>query len=562
MQSSVVRKKNRWRKWVIGVAAFGGAALLAFIIFVNTWLEPMLKDRLRILIVQGSDSLYTYKLGNLRANFFGGAVELENLNIDINAAKYNQLKAANALPPLTMQLTLGRGHIKGVGILSLLFSKKIKVGEIFSKDANIRFLRHIQQHRETKAMPPLWQAIQPNISSIRIKKIKLDGIKMLYKDVDTVDALKLQFDTCNAELNDIVVDSAAAVDPSRIGFARTINLQFRDLKFRTADSAYKMKAAMINYSSEARTFEITEFKLQPTLKERADFYRGATQQKAMNVIEFNRLLFTQFRLDRYLHDNIIAADSLLLVDPLITMYTDRTLPRNMESKLGKYPHQQLLKAGVQIAVKGIGIQNLSLAYTEKAEKTGNEGTMKIEKMNVQISNVTNNPAFIKQNPVCTAVAQGLVIGSPLQAKFQFFLDSADGQFTAEGNIKNVQAAQLNALAVPMANTNIRSLNLKGLQFALRGDGFSARGSVRMQYDNLFVELRKKDEETGEVSTKKFLTKIINKFTLQEQNPGPDGVERVADNVVRARVSTQPFFGFVWKTIYTGMQQVMVKQGSL
>lgn len=522
----------------------------------------MLKDRLRVLIVQGSDSLYTYSLGDLKANFFGGALELENLNIDVNRAKYNQLEAAGALPSLTMQLTLGRGHIKGVGVLSLLFSKKIKVGEIFSKDADIRLLRHIRQYKETKAMPPLWQAIQPTIASITIKKIKLDGIKMLYKDVDTVNAIKLQFDTCNAEFNDIIVDSAAAVDPSRIGFARTINLQFRDLKFRTADSAYKMKAAMINYSSDKRTFEVTDFKLQPTLKEKEDFYKGATQQKTMNVIEFSRMLLTEFRLDRYLHDNIIAADSLLLADPSFTMYTDRTLPRNMESKLGKYPHQQLLKAGVQIAVKGIGVQNFNLAYTEKAEKTGGVGTMKLEKLNVQVSNVTNNPALIKKNPVCTATAQGLIIGSPLNAKFQFFLDSADGQFTAEGTVKNVQAAQLNALAEPMANTSIRSLDLKQLQFALRGDGFAARGTVRMQYNNLFVVLRKKDDETGVVSTKKFLTKIINKFTLQEQNPGPDGVERVADNVVRARVSTQPFFGFVWKTIYTGMQQVMVKQGTL
>lgn len=562
MTPSPQKTRLTWRRWVAAVLAIGAVLLVAFFVFVNTLLEPILRDRLQVLIVQGSDSLYTYRLGDLRANFFGGSVEVHDLSIDLNVAKYNQLKAAKALPSLTMQVNLKRGYIKGVGVMSLLFAKKIKVNEIYSGDADVRLLRHLRNDKDTITKPPLWKAIRPSIASIEINSIRLAGIKMLYKDLDTVTSAKLQFDTCNAVFKNIIIDSAAAADPNRIGFAKSIDMQFRDLKFRTADSTYKMKAEAINYSSDNKTFEVTAFKLQPTLKDKADFYRGATQQQTMNVIEFGRMRLTNFRLDRFLNNNSVVADSVLFDDFTASMYNDRTLPPTAERKFRKDPHQKLLTAGVAIAINGVRMSNFNLAYTEKAKKTSAEGTVRLERMNITVSNVTNVVDRIYKNNVCTAVADGLIMGSPLQAKFRFFLDSTDGQFAAEGAIKNLTAKQVNPLSESLANTTLQSFDLKGLQFNMQGDIFGATANVRMQYNNLFVVLRKKDEETGVLSTKKFLTKIINKFTLQEQNPGPDGVERVANNVLQARVSNVSFFGFVWKTIYAGMQRVMVKSGSV
>ena len=73
-------------------------AVAAFFIFGNRMVEPVLRQRLHTLIVQGSDSLYTYELGGLHVNFFGGAVEVENLHIKVDSARYRQLSSANALP--------------------------------------------------------------------------------------------------------------------------------------------------------------------------------------------------------------------------------------------------------------------------------------------------------------------------------------------------------------------------------------------------------------------------------------------------------------------------------
>jgi hypothetical protein len=81
----------------------------------------------------------------------------------------------------------------------------------------------------------------------------LDGVKLLYRNADTSESVKLQFDRCEALFNDIRIDSAASSDLTRIGFARDLQMQFYDLKFRTPDSSYKMKAELINYSSITNT---------------------------------------------------------------------------------------------------------------------------------------------------------------------------------------------------------------------------------------------------------------------------------------------------------------------
>jgi hypothetical protein len=240
---------RRYKKIILSAAAVLVFAFIALVIFVNRFIEPVLKDRLHTLIVQGSDSLYTYTLGSLKANVFGGNVEVENLEIRVDSNRYEYLRQRNALPSLTMQLTLGRGHIYGLGVLDLLFNKRVSVREIMSGDANLKLSRHIITHEEETENLPLWKAIQPKIKSIDIERIRLDGVKMNYKNADTSESVKIEFEGCDALFRDIRIDSASAVDTARIGFSRSVLLKIQEAKYRTPDSSYKLKMDTVTYSS-------------------------------------------------------------------------------------------------------------------------------------------------------------------------------------------------------------------------------------------------------------------------------------------------------------------------
>src|SRR5690242_9050296 len=167
------KRLSVYKKVMIIAGSFLFTLFVVLLIFVNRFIEPILKDRIHTLIIQGSDSLYTYTLGKLNANFYGGNVEVENLQLSIDSNRYQYLRARNALPSLTMQLSLQRGHIKGVGIIDLLFGRKIRVEEIMSKQADIRLTRHVHRRNNiAEEKLPVWKAIQPKILSIFVGKIK------------------------------------------------------------------------------------------------------------------------------------------------------------------------------------------------------------------------------------------------------------------------------------------------------------------------------------------------------------------------------------------------------
>jgi hypothetical protein len=149
--------------------------------------------------------------------------------------------------------------------------------------------------------------------------------------------------------------------------------------------------------------------------------------------------------------------------------------------------------------------------------------------------------------------------SPISAKFLFYLDSTEGEFEAQGKVQNLSSKQLNAVAIPLANTELTSLHVESLAFQIQGDNYSTKAKVQMKYNNLSLILRKRDEETGMIKKKNFLSKIINKFAIYPSNPS-EGVERVANDVVYARTSSKAFFGLIWKTIFSGMQNIMMKSG--
>ncbi|HEU4904328.1 MAG TPA: hypothetical protein VFT06_16090, partial [Flavisolibacter sp.] len=151
--------------------------------------------------------------------------------------------------------------------------------------------------------------------------------------------------------------------------------------------------------------------------------------------------------------------------------------------------------------------------------------------------------------------EGKIIGSPIKASFRFYLDSAEGRFDVKGHIGPVNAAQINPIATRLANIVVPTVQISSLDFFVRGEDYEATSDVQMQYSNLSLIFRKRDEETGANKTRKFLTKILNRYAINPSNNG-SGVR--AEDVRVARLTTQSFFGIIWKAVFEGMQRIMLK----
>ncbi len=559
MKARVARK--------IAKRLFAVAAVLMITFFLGIFLltrfyvEPTLRSRLQTLIVAGSDSLYTYKLGDLSTNFFGGNITASDFQMTVDSSRYRLLKERAALPALVMRIAVKKASIKGIGVLALLFGKKIYISEISSQEADINVLRNFKKAdsstQVTKNKEPLWKLLQPKIKDIAIDKIALNGIRLLYQNTQDIDAAKLQFERCDALFEKIRIDSAAVADTARIGYVENFSLRFKGLSFRSADSLYQMKADAVSYASSNRHLDVQKFSLQPTLNkdQRIDSFR-----KSWYSLSFDEVVFNGLRLDRYLRQNRAEADSVVFQTPRLSIYSDKLGLKNYASNIGQYPHQKLLGADAVIAIKKFSAHNMSLDFTQRDEDTREEGTVPFSNLELTVNNIVNDSALIKQNPVATASASGKIIGSPVQTSFRFYLDSADGKFDVTGRLQQVTAAQINPLSSTLANVQVPSADIESLAFFIRGEDYGAVANVQMKYSNLSVVFFKYDKETGKNSTRGFLTKLLNKYALYNANPA-SGAERKAEGVKVARLTTQTFFGLIWQAVFAGMQAIILKSGT-
>jgi hypothetical protein len=550
---AVKRRKLRRIIFILsGVLLF----FIAVVFFLaNFYVEPVLRKRIDTLVVEGSDSLYSYTLADLHINFLGGNIGVHDLQIRLDSTKYNQLKSRGKLPALTMQINVNRAHIKGLGIFALLFNKKIVIDEISSEDADIRINRYLHQKdttKEEKETPPLWKAIRPRLKDVVVHKIRLDGIRLLYKNEEG-DEGKLQFDRCDALFENIRIDSTSVLDTSRIGYVKNFSFKLNDLKFRTTDSTYKLKAEWITYNSQKQLLEVDSFKIQPTVRV-AD--RDDSLRKSWYTVTLDKVSFMGLRLDRYLRLNRAEADSVIFQKPVLAVYQDMSALKTYQSKIGKYPHQLLVNARAIIDIKKFIARDMAVAVTEKHEVTGEEGTINLSDINLSVANIVNDPVRIRQNGVSRAEAEGKIIGSPIKASFLFYLDSAGGRFDVKGRIGQTTAAQINPISSRMANIEVPSVNISSIDFFVRGQDYEATADVQMVYNNLSIIFRKRDMEKGTNTTRKFLTNLLNRYAINPSNNG----ERVATKVRAPRLTTQSFFGIIWRAVFEGMQQIMLKMG--
>jgi hypothetical protein len=171
-----------------------------------------------------------------------------------------------------------------------------------------------------------------------------------------------------------------------------------------------------------------------------------------------------------------------------------------------------------------------------------------------LSNITNISSAIQKNNQLNISYDTKVFGSiPLQGNFKFILNSNKGDFVANGHTSGFDLTKLNRVSVPMALININSGKINSIDFNFTGDNTKAGGKFIMKYENLKVDVLKRDKNTNAVKKRRFASLAAN-LVVENKNPGSSGLRIM--NPKFERNIYKSFFNLVWKTIFTGMKQTV------
>ena len=268
---------------------------------------------------------------------------------------------------------------------------------------------------------------------------------------------------------------------------------------------------------------------------------------------------TDFHPERYLTDNTVTADSLLVSHAKIDIYHDRVPKDDTASKLGHFPHQLLLKTPFGIRIKAAKGDDISIRYTEKHDATLTEGSLYFKNISGLALYISNDPDDIKAHPYCEIKVKGRFMkNTVIEGRFKLDLTKTDGSFSAEARISPTDVRVLNPVTEALGSARFKSLQTGQTYFRIHGNEFGAYGYLKMPYTGLHMELLSIPEAGREARGKKFVTWVVKNFSFND-NPKKGEPLRIAENVYYRRDIHRSFFNLIWKTLFTAAKDVATKE---
>lgn len=330
------------------------------------------------------------------------------------------------------------------------------------------------------------------------------------------------------------------------------DLSFDALSFTTKNNIYKINAGPFNISHGAGSeLRIKTIQLKPLLSEDA-YGKLVKQQKDLYNFDFNNITISGINIRDLINEKKLEIEDLF-VQPQIRIFNDRTLPEDNSSRQGTFPPESLLKIPKPVFIKNIHIADGSVSYREKSSSSGLTGNVFFNHINGTVSNITNIPEKITENPVCILDTKALFLGkASFKTTWKFMLNTTSGAFSISSTLDSMDAKLLNDLIEPLALMSIKEGHIDKLTFDITGSEAGTSTNEQLLYHDLEINILKKRDDIYKYK-KKELSSLIANMVVKNANPEKDNTITIT-NLPFGRDYHKPFFNVVWNSIYNAAKK--------
>ncbi len=519
-------------KWAIGITA--GLIIILFSVnwYVNHRVKPRLEAKLKEHVLSETDGQYHLTYEGLSLSLLRGNITATDVRVESK----------------THQAHISRLQISGAGLLRLLIANQLHINTIVLDTPSVTLLLHPKN--DTTAVDtgskPLLEKLNEAVSRIRVKRFVLRGGQLETKEEGN--AAHLQVQHINATARDIRIDSTSFRDTSRLYGAGSIDIQVQKLDYLRPDSLYFLHAGPLHFQTEGRELLVDSLHYGVTVS-KAEFYRRVRQAKDIADMRVARIRLTGINGSSWVKRKLLAAEALHIDSGSIVIYKDKTQPNPPENKIGKSPHQQLLRLKQPLSIDSILFSAMDVRFTEVSDQTGKAGTVTFEQTSGIFRNVTNDSSVLTQDRYMRLHARSRVMGTGnLSVDFRFDLLDSLGAHTYTAKLAAMDGTAFNRMITPHLNVEVESAAIKGLRFEMDANDLRTKGTLQLDYDKLKVKFP-------------VLSFFANRFLLHDSNPDANGV-RHTGNVYIDRPKDFSFFKMIWRSIREGTMGVVGGQWSV
>ncbi|RVU01908.1 hypothetical protein EOD41_08105 [Mucilaginibacter limnophilus] len=552
--------KRRIKKWpflVLAVLlAIGATGYYLYNKYLagNKW-KPLLQAKLKELVLNSTDSLYRIEYSDFNIDLNSGNASLEDFKLIPDTNVYNKLVALKKAPDNLFTLSVKKLQLKNFKAKKAYDEKVLNMDGIFIDKPDLMIVNKRLAFNDTvkvgKSKTP-YQVISKVFKQLHIDSVGLKDVSLTYINKNGPVAKRSALKNLDINVSDIFIDSLSAQDTSRFYYTRGVNVTVRDYKINTPDNLYEAKVDKIFFSTSGRNISLDKVSFLPRYNKRQFYIKRGTPGDIFSL-KFKKISIDDIDLQRFLRDQKLYAGILNLVNADVEIYNNNAYKGKKRSKIGKDPHQALQKVALEMRLKRLNLKNANIEYKEADAKTGFTGVIQFKKTNGYILNMTNDAPAKKLNKYMTAhINTRFMNAGNLTVNFKFDLTSPTGAFNYNGTLGRFNGRVLDKLVKPLVLVHVESADVQKLHFNVNASNYYGKGQLQFYYNNLKVDLLKKEEGKRQLQKQGFISKIANTLIIEDDNPDKDGKFRPGPINV-ARDPKTGFFSFLYKALLDGLK---------
>lgn len=491
----------------------GGIALIFIGYFA---LNLFLKNKVEALADQQKEWDLSYD--QLHVNLLRRSVRLDSINLGAAGLKIDSKKAA----------------IKGVGLIKFIFEDNISIDE-FQIDQPSIDVSDSENSNKTSNKNQSDSLDQ----TIFIKKVNLKNGRLSVNS-DKIDELKLH--NFRGHLDSIKIDKHT--------LKHKIPFDFKSYNVEGEEFTYKLNTLQTlkvgQFQIHTHEADFTDVKLLPNYS-RESYVKIIPYQKDLMNIDLKELKLKDYSFSLEKSGKLMAR-KIHLDQVNAYIYLNKLVKDDPNKK--KLYSRTLREMPFKLNIDTLQISNSAINYKEVQEKTKKAGKVFFENLNATGTGISNinmdSPDFPETKLHITSQLMGV---APLDIDWRFSVNDPQDRFRIAGKSQHITADAINNFFVAGMNMKAEGDPIKKLKFDFHGDEDTAGGDFQMIYDDLKINVLKKngEEKNG------FLSAIADIFVSHKktENKKPVTVKDVERDKKRS------FWNYFWTAIFTGLKETML-----
>ena len=327
----------------------------------------------------------------------------------------------------------------------------------------------------------------------------------------------------------------------------------RDIAMIFPQSTYELRCGRLRASVADSELVASEVEIHPGVDDASFFGASRFRSTRFNFATQHCQLTGVAFLDALLRKNYHAR-SIHVRDIGLDILINKDKPAMRDSSTPPMPGESLSAMQERIHCDSIDIVNGSLKYSERFVLGSEPAVITFDSVDVLAEGIANHT---DQDGALVIHAKGTFMKSAtMNLQMSFPVPSPAFSFQYSGSVGRMELSTLNRFLEKAEQKRIKSGFLHGATFEINVVSGRASGNVRAEYKDLTLAAinKKTGSEKGFVDG--LVSYIANTYKIQGSNlPGKSGSILVG-KVKYVRQRGDPFFGFVWFALRSGLADVV------